>query len=209
MSIDEVKVVGVGWGKTGTSSLGKALKILGFDRHVSYSPELVMMLKKGRVDDVLARLENFNAMEDWPFPLMYQSIDQHFPNAKFVLTERDPEKRMTSYQGHVQREDSAAKRNSLLGIGPRIKEQIKAYRLRRIRKYIYGFKEPDLHPEEMIALYKKHNMEVRNYFKDRPQKLLIVNWENGDGWNELCGFLELSEPAEEFPHLKDRRKFSS
>jgi len=32
--------------------------------------------------------------------------------------------------------------------------------------------------------------------------LLVVCWENGDGWDKLCSFLNKRKPDEPFPHLR-------
>ena len=34
----------------------------------------------------------------------------------------------------------------------------------------------------------------------RPEDLLIVDWEKGQGWKELCSFLNKSVPNVSFPH---------
>jgi hypothetical protein len=42
---------------------------------------------------------------------------------------------------------------------------------------------------------------VIDYFADKPDKLLVICWENKDGWNKLCDFLNKSVPKVPFPHL--------
>ena len=54
--------------------------------------------------------------------------------------------------------------------------------------------------ENAINIYSNHNKEVINYFKDRPQDLLILDFTKGDNWEKLCGFLGRSLPAKPFPH---------
>jgi hypothetical protein len=75
-----------------------------------------------------------------------------------------------------------------------------AEQLIRIRRILYGLPFPDVTPEDLIERYTRHNQEVMDYFQDRPQSLLVVDWENGDGWQELCGFLGREIPREPFPH---------
>jgi hypothetical protein len=52
-----------------------------------------------------------------------------------------------------------------------------------------------------IRFYNTHNEQVIHHFQKRPGKLLVVNWENGSNWNDLCTFLGLdSIPLHPFPH---------
>jgi hypothetical protein len=54
-------------------------------------------------------------------------------------------------------------------------------------------------------IYKKrwenHNKEVLDYFKDRPNDLLVMNICKEDGWEKLCPFLGIPIPDIPFPHL--------
>ena len=49
-------------------------------------------------------------------------------------------------------------------------------------------------------------MEVREYFRNRPDDLLEVCWENNDGWDKLCTFLEVDKPTIAFPHANAKPK---
>jgi hypothetical protein len=42
------------------------------------------------------------------------------------------------------------------------------------------------------------------YFRDRPDDLLVMDVEKGDNWKELCGFLGIDIPDAPFP-WKNRR----
>jgi hypothetical protein len=53
--------------------------------------------------------------------------------------------------------------------------------------------------------YLSHIQEIRDYFKDRPDDLLEICWENGDGWEKLANFLGKPVPQEPFPHRNKRR----
>jgi len=47
-----------------------------------------------------------------------------------------------------------------------------------------------------------HNDEVRTFFVNEPDRLLIASWSAGDGWPELCAFLDMPQPDEPFPREK-------
>jgi hypothetical protein len=42
--------------------------------------------------------------------------------------------------------------------------------------------------------------EVQKYFNNQPNKLIVLDWEKGDGWIELCEFLGKPVPSLPFPH---------
>lgn len=58
-----------------------------------------------------------------------------------------------------------------------------------------------LNSEDFLEIYRKHNREVIEYFKDQPGRLLVVNVVRGDGWGKFCPFLGCEVPEEEFPFV--------
>jgi hypothetical protein len=57
--------------------------------------------------------------------------------------------------------------------------------------------------EDSIRAYRQHNAKVIKHFAGSPS-LLVVDWEAGDGWQQLCEFLGKPIPDVPFPHvLKD------
>ena len=173
------KVFGVGLNKTGTSTLGLALRTLGYS-HTSYSKPLLEELVKGNHEALFEVAREHDAFEDWPWPLAYKELDAEFPGSKFVLTVRkSPEAWLKSLKKHSLNMDLRTS----------------------CRKLAYGYYYPHGHEAEHIAFYEKHNAEVKDYFKDRPDDLLVVSWEDGAGWKELCTFLGKPVPKEDFPHV--------
>jgi hypothetical protein len=45
-----------------------------------------------------------------------------------------------------------------------------------------------------------HEENVRRYFADRPDDLLVFDLAQADKWEPLCGFLGLPVPDEPYPH---------
>jgi len=45
----------------------------------------------------------------------------------------------------------------------------------------------------------KRESQTREYFKGRPDDLLILDICGGDGWEKLCNFLSLPIPSVDFP----------
>ncbi|KAF0144427.1 MAG: glycoside hydrolase family protein [Nitrospirae bacterium] len=52
-----------------------------------------------------------------------------------------------------------------------------------------------------IAERRKHHGAFLNYFSNRPEKLLIINGSNVEGWDRLCNFLGCDVPDVAFPNM--------
>lgn len=177
------KVFGIGFQKTGTSTLGEALSILGYNV-CGVRGELAHALENGNLKPVWELTEHYDAFEDNPWPLLYKTLDEAYPGSKFILTVRDPDKWIGSVVNHF------------------------GQRYTTMRKWIYGIGHPKGNEELYLRTYMKHNDEVREYFKDRPNDLLEISWEEGDRWKALCNFLECPLPKKKFPHNNKGRYFS-
>jgi hypothetical protein len=180
------KVCGVGWAKTGTTTLGDCLEILGY-RHQRAQLDLAEDLGRGDLDRILEIAAAADSMEDWPWLLLYRELDRAFPGSKFVLTTREPTAWLASY------------RNMLEGQG----EATEA--MNQIRRILYGLPFPHVTDEALVARVRRHEQDVRDYFAGRPEDLLEVRWAAGDGWAQLCSFLDRPVPGVPFPHSNPGR----
>ena len=95
------KIIGVGFQKTGTSTLREALKILGF-KVCDTKPSLLIPILKGNIKKVLKVADSYDALEDNPWPLIYKDLDQHLPGSKFILTIRDEQSWFKSVSNHIK-----------------------------------------------------------------------------------------------------------
>ena len=93
-------IVGVGFQKTGTSSLRDALRTLGY-RVGDNNHQVLWPYLHGNMGRVLRKLQQFDAVEDNPWPLMYKDLDALVPGSKFILTVRDPERWFESVARHI------------------------------------------------------------------------------------------------------------
>ena len=177
------KIFGIGFQKTGTSSLNRALRILGFHAvggiRINH-PKGVTLPTPLRTADILAlalaRAKEADAFNDNPWPLLYREMDGAFPGAKFILTVREPERWLASLVRHF-------------GETPN-----------DVMRWIYGVPYPKGHEAEILRVYKAHNDAVQSYFAGRPNDLLIIDFEAGEGWEKLCPFLGRAVPSAPFPH---------
>jgi hypothetical protein len=176
------KIFGVGFNKTGTTTLAACLKHFGF-RHLGHRRDLLVAFRHGDLARVFQETDRFDSFDDWPYPLMYEDLfKQYGARAKFILT---------------MRQSSEVWLNSL-----------KAHALitnpeNHSRKLAYGYDYPHGREAEHIAMYEAHNAAVKNFFtkNNAEHQLLCVSWDQGHGWAELCSFLGLPKPATAFPHF--------
>jgi len=173
------KIFGVGLNKTGTTTLGECAHALGLRATSCQKALLRDVVIKKDLARTLQHAEHFDLFEDWPWPLIYRELDHFFPGSKFILTTRI---------------DEQAWYESLC------RYSISTHPWRHSRKLAYGHRFPQRHGVELKQFYLAHNQSLRTYFKERPQQFLEVCWEKGDGWPELCTFLEVPLPDLPFPH---------
>jgi hypothetical protein len=175
------KVFGIGWAKTGTTTLGQCLRTLGY-KHLSQRLDLFEDLAGGNLANLLKIAKKYQSFDDWPWILLYREMDHAFPNSKFILTTRAPDTWLRSYK-------------NMLG-----KERKPSQELILARQFIYQADPTTATDQILLKKYQEHHEQVIDYFKDRPDDLLVVNWEEGDGWGPLCRFLGKGIPAAPFPH---------
>lgn len=166
-----MKVFGVGLSRTGTTSLTKALRMLGY-RTVHFPTS----------DEQIAR---HDAATDASVAYRFEELDRAYPGSKFILTVRDEEAWLRSYQQF---------RDQQTRIG---RDWPMMRQARAVRLAVYGTEEFDR--ERWRAGYRRHNQRVLEYFANRPGDLLVMDITRGDGWEKLCPFLGKPIPNAPFP----------
>ena len=118
---NEFKIFCIGSSKTGTNSITKALKILGY-RSFSFF-EWPTIVNKGE-DAYLKKIKksSYDAFADWPFgdDDLYKKIDKTIPKSKFILTIREKESLKKSWVNYFKNSPRAKKR--LENISDKIEE---------------------------------------------------------------------------------------
>lgn len=191
---DQGKIFGIGLAKTATSSLGKALDILGY--RCSHDP---YELLPGFFPDELADfpvdpgiLENHDAFAG-VVGLIYRELDQACPGSRFILTVRDDDRWLKSIRGHLHPKSRATRMDTEIPLQPFV----------RSRMFSGHLWFEDEFADDYLRAYRDHNREVMEYFRGRDN-LLVMDVEKGDGWEKLCGFLDIDIPDSAFP-WKNRR----
>ena len=177
------KVFGIGFQKTGTSSLHRAFEILGYRAQKGIfinHPKGVIIpppLSNEKVFAVaLSYAREHDAFSDNPWPLLYRELDAAFPGSKFILTTRDAERWLQSLVRHFGERPSD------------------------VSQWIYGVPFPRGHEARCRDIYLAHNESARAHFAARPDALLEIDLEREPRWERLCAFLNLPIPAQPFPH---------
>jgi hypothetical protein len=171
------KIFGIGFHKTGTTTLDTAFQLLGYNA-CPVRTDLAKSLVKDDFEPTFEVVRQFDAFQDNPWPIIFKELDAAFPGSKFIMTYRADEKWLKSIV------NSFGTKATLM------------------RRWIYGQKHgaPQGNEAVYLARYQRHMADVRAYFKDRPNDLLEICWENGEGWEKLCPFLGVPVPEAPFPH---------
>jgi hypothetical protein len=120
---------------------------------------------------------------------LYRALDQGYPGSKFILTVREKHAWLRSCQDFWRRQvESAA---AVAPDGPIIQY------MRAMDTHLYGTFAYEA--EGFSRAYDRYHAAVLEYFKDRPEDLLILDITAGHGWNELAPFLGLAIPQLPFP----------
>lgn len=116
---------------------------------------------KGRVDnslvyDILKNNENLITRE-FPYFGMYEYIYENYENSKFVLCIRNSEDVFNSYKKYMSTELTYSINDALFDV--------------------YG-PITDEHKEQFIKIYEEHNQKILDFFKDKPENLLVLKFED-------------------------------
>lgn len=179
------KIFCVGLNKTGTSSLHLAFKALGF-RSVHCLTEDRRNIKhiiKSNYDhgrDILEGISEYDVILDWDLDdsshYIFKQFDRCYPGSKFILNTRDMEAWLKSRVKHYEKK----------------RERIKT-------DPSYNQPWPEINKVKWRYHYQRHHKAVREYFKSRPEDLLVFDISKGHGYKEICEFLDLPRTRKIFP----------
>lgn len=93
------KVFCIGYNKTGTTTIGKALEILGYNNSSFNKKIWRNYYKQGKIEDVISYTSKFDSFDDLPWLKedMIPVLDNRFPNSKFIYLEREEKDWAISY----------------------------------------------------------------------------------------------------------------
>jgi hypothetical protein len=208
------KIFCIGRNKTGTTSLQHALAGFGYRVGDQRSAELLMENWGVRDFRKLIRYcHTADAFQDVPFSYHYtfQAMDAAFPGSKFILSVRDSDEQW--YQSVVRFQSMRLERR----IGVRRIPTIIDIKSDPYVKLGWGWRNRellgnDLHEpysiqdkRELIDYYNRHNYLVKDYFRHRPEDLLVINLAEADAMQRLCRFLGKQYKGQTMPKLNQSK----
>ena len=167
------KIFGVGLSRTGTLSLTAALTELGVEtRHYPDDPLTQAELRAGSYE--LSVLNEVQALTDIAVAPYYRQLDRAFPGSRFILTTRETEAWLASVEKHfamyVEHRRDAFDEFVLASVYGCV--HFSAERFRDVKEL--------------------HEANVRAYFADRPDDLLVLDVADADS---MGAALPVSRPA--------------
>lgn len=199
-----MQVIGSGFGRTGTMSMKHALEELGMGpcyhmEEVMRTPGHVAMwhdIGRGRPADWQRLFSGYGSAVDFPASVVYQELMEAFPDAKVVHTVRDPERWYESTLETIYQGRTLVPRwmQRLVPFTGRFADMVDLMVWDRVfegrfEDRAYALARFDEWTDEVIATVP-------------PERLLVFDVR--DGWEPLCAFLGVLQPAGEFPRVNDR-----
>lgn len=199
-----MKVIGAGFGRTGTHSLGLALEKLGFGpcyniQEVPKHPDHYTLWNDamdGMVVDWDSLFSGYRSAVEWPAVAFLPQILAHYQDAKVILTLRDPESWFESANSTIFDGLELSAYNPNL-----VKREKGAMQRRLILEETFNGRYRD--KEHAIYIFNRHNQNVIELVS--PERLLQYSVK--EGWEPLCRFLNKPIPNEPFPRLNKRTEF--
>ena len=199
-----LKVIGTGFGRTGTNSLKLALEHLGFGPcHHMYEirddPGQIphwQAAARGEMPDWDAAFAGYESSVDWPSVCFWREITTYYDDAKIVHSIRPEEAWLRSIHATIfpilrDRENiEPGQRRDLVEMSDEL-----------IGSQTFGGRLGDR--DHAISVYRAHDAEVRAAFS--PDRMLV--FDVGEEWEPLCRFLDVAVPDMPFPYVNRSQEF--
>lgn len=198
-----LRIIGSGFGRTGTMSTKMALEKLGLGpcHHMvevmgdPAQPPHWKALAEGKDVDWAEVFDGYASQVDFPGASVWHQLSIAFPDAKVIHTERPEEEWWASYSATIGK--FFAHRQSL-DLPPPISAIFETMD-KLLLEGVFG----GLDRDRSIGAYRRNNEKVRATI---PADRLLV-FSPADGWEPLCSFLDMPVPDEEFPRSNARAEF--
>jgi Sulfotransferase domain len=209
-----VRLIGAGLPRTGTLSQKIALEILGLGpcyHMVNVLADLSqaeLWLRALEGDATWSEIfDGFESTVDWPGGFFYRELMEVYPEAKVLLSERDPEDWERSMRETVW---GVRHGESLLRLLSSAQGEVHppwAAYLRMVDEMLWTgngtFASGSAGRGQLAEGMLRHHAEVK---RNVPAERLLV-WSFTDGWEPLCEFVGAPVPDVPFPRVNDSRQF--
>ncbi len=200
-----LEIIGAGFGRTATSSLKAALEHLGFGPcHHMYEvrdhPELLPAWRaaaRGEPVDWDEVFRGYRSQTDWPGARYWRELARHFPEAKVILSVRDPDAWFDSVQATItpffaaRGTHASAHLNALAEMG---------YQTIAVQVFDDRLSERG----HATRVFRRHIAEVQAEIA--ADRLLTID--PRDDWQPLCDFLGVEVPDMPFPRINSSKQLA-
>lgn len=203
-SASTLRVIGAGFGRTGTLSLRQALEHLGFGpcghMHTNFEhperfahwEEALRRKEAGELIDWRPLLEGYPAIVDWPAASFWRELAAAHPAAKVILTVRDPARWFDSMQDTIFPFLASLEVTGGPGLPGAVIVDATFDRRTDDRAHCEG-------------VSTRHIETVRGTI---PEDRLLV-FDVREGWEPLCAFLGVQIPDTPFPRTNTIVEFNA
>ena len=194
-----LKLIGAGLGRTGTLSIKLALEQLGLGP-CYHMVEVFMNASHGSLwvraaeghPDWEGLFNGYGSTVDYPGCTFWRELAQFYPDAKVLLSIRDPNAWFESTQATILSPGTIQSTQS----GP-LKEFFRGTVLRDFGERVHD-------RDFLIEYFMRHNAAVQQTIA--PQRLLVFS--AAQGWEPLCRFLGVPIPDKPFPRANSREQYA-
>lgn len=198
-----IKVIGAGFGRTGTLSLKHALEQLGFDKSHHMLEVAKSRSQINYWSDIADKkpvdwhqvFEGYQSTTDFPACVYFEELAECYPDAKIVLSVRDEDSWYKSVEQTILPMSTAVP-GWLMAIAPPLRRMYAAVD-KIVWNDTFGGRADD--GEHAKAVFRAHNQRVIDSF---PEDRVLV-FQAKEGWEPLCRFLDVEVPAGSYPHVND------
>jgi hypothetical protein len=196
-----LEVIGAGYGRTGTLSLKSALETLGFGPCYHAVEFMSHPEHQARWEEAFQGNANWEEVftgylstVDFPGTSFWRELVDAYPQAKVIITVRDPKEWYASVRETFLEAAGSEGRPPIPGVGEG-----------SLGEWMdWSQMMADLRDEATaIADFECHTEEVQSYVS--RDRLLV--YEVKQGWEPLCDFLGVDVPEKPFPRLNDSEAF--
>jgi hypothetical protein len=201
-----LKVIGSGFGRTGTLSTKLALEQLGFGpcdhmQEVLRSPRRIRLWHRRAVGEQVdwnEVFDGFRSTVDFPSSAVVGELIEAFPEALVLHTVRDADRwydstHETIYQARTMLPQWLRSAVPTLGMAVEMTDGL-------VWDGLFDGRFEDR--DHAIDVYRAHTADV---IATVPSERLLV-FDVADGWAPLCAFLGVPIPDNPFPRVNDRKQ---
>ena len=202
-----LKIIGAGFGRTGTLSLKVALEKLGFGpchhmKEVILNDEQTNYFYHASLGELMdwdEVFKDYQSAVDWPAIAYYKELAEKYPHAKVILSVRDASAWYDSARGTIYQVPLNFPK-WIRKIFPRSDRLMKM-----MHTTVFGPPFMNRFEDKEFAM-EVFNTHIETVKKSISQDRLLVHTAK-DGWKPLCEFLAVPIPEEPYPWVNDSVQF--